>query len=300
MDLEASETGQLQPQTTGPSFGCDLVRTLHAATSTVGTLALGENADAASDVEVSAIAATVCTGDTPADALVAATAVAGRVPGLEIHSLAWARRPRAGFSPQEADPRGAVAHAGVGRAFGGAGSGVRDSDHVNRRPLPLLLAVLLATAGCVSVAPVDNKPPQDRTEVSAPAPAREAGEALPASRPPAPAVVVTPENSPSAPRIRREQHRAVKADASGSGVRTVREPGRLPVKAKRSSPKGRAPQPKPKAKPRSMGTSKAAVPQRSRPGAAPGASRVSMAELCRSSHGVTSPAITQLCLGTYR
>ncbi|WP_407841414.1 hypothetical protein ACE1OC_41325 [Streptomyces sp. DSM 116496] len=82
----------LQPQTpAGPSFGQDLVRTLHAATTAVGTLALGENADAASDVEVSAFAAIVCTGDTPADALEAAAAVARRAPGLEIHSLAWAR-----------------------------------------------------------------------------------------------------------------------------------------------------------------------------------------------------------------
>ncbi|MFI5868420.1 hypothetical protein [Streptomyces sp. NPDC051546] len=72
-------------------LGRDLVRTLHAATTAVGTLALGGTADAASDVEVSAFAAIVCTGDTPADALEAAAAVARRAPGLEIHSLAWAR-----------------------------------------------------------------------------------------------------------------------------------------------------------------------------------------------------------------
>ncbi|MET9466562.1 hypothetical protein ABZY44_17495 [Streptomyces sp. NPDC006544] len=90
LTVPASETA-LQPQTAGPSFGQDLVRTLHAATTAVGTLALGENPDAASDVEVSAFAAIVCTGDTPADALEAAAAVARRAPGLEIHSLAWAR-----------------------------------------------------------------------------------------------------------------------------------------------------------------------------------------------------------------
>ncbi|MCX5128286.1 hypothetical protein [Streptomyces sp. NBC_00347] len=121
---------------------------------------------------------------------------------------------------------------------------------------------------------------------------------LPTSRPPAPAVVVVPKDSPSAPRTRRERPRTAKADGSGSGVRTVRKPERLPVKAKQSNPKGHAPQPK--AKPRRVGTSKAAVPQRSRPGVAPGAGRISMTELCRSSHGVTSPAITQLCHGTYR
>ncbi|MET9852158.1 hypothetical protein ABZY57_04285 [Streptomyces sp. NPDC006450] len=78
----SSETA-LQPQSLGgPSFGRDLVRTLHAATTAVGTLALGENSDAA-DIEVSAFAAIVCTG--------AAAAVARRAPSLEIHSLAWAR-----------------------------------------------------------------------------------------------------------------------------------------------------------------------------------------------------------------
>ncbi|MFD9575626.1 hypothetical protein ACFWBI_38155 [Streptomyces sp. NPDC059982] len=170
---------------------------------------------------------------------------------------------------------------------------------MNRRTLPLLLAALLATAGCVSVTPVDNKPPLDRTNRSVPGPARQPGEALPltplpASRPPAPAVVVVPEDSPSAPRSRREQPRAAKADGSGSGVRTVRKPERLPVKAKSSGPKGRGP--KPKAKPRSVGSSKPVVPQRTRPGTG----HVSMAELCRSSHGVTSPTISQLCHGTYR
>ncbi|MEV0989946.1 hypothetical protein [Streptomyces sp. NPDC049949] len=176
---------------------------------------------------------------------------------------------------------------------------------MNRRTLPLLLAALLATAGCVSVAPVDNKPPLDRTKRSVPGPARQPGEALPltplpVSRPPAPAVVVVPEDSPSAPRTRREQPSAAKADGSGSEVSTVRKPERLPVKAKRSNPKGHGPKPKPKAKPRSVGSSKPVIPQRSRPGVAPGAGRVSMAELCRSSHGVTSPAITQLCHGTFR
>lgn len=90
LTVPAPET-ELRPQSLGgPSFGQDFVRTLHAATTAVGTLALGENADAA-DVEVSAFAAIVCTGDTPADALEAAAAVARRAPGLEIHSLAWAR-----------------------------------------------------------------------------------------------------------------------------------------------------------------------------------------------------------------
>lgn len=80
----------LQPQVlSGPSFGQDLVRTLHQATTAVGTLALGEDGAAASDVEVSAFCAIA--GDTPADALEAAAAVARRAPGMEIHSLAWAR-----------------------------------------------------------------------------------------------------------------------------------------------------------------------------------------------------------------
>ncbi|WP_327257263.1 hypothetical protein [Streptomyces sp. NBC_01244] len=178
---------------------------------------------------------------------------------------------------------------------------------MNRRTLPLLLAVLLATAGCVSVAPVDNKPPQDRTKASVPAPAaqRETGGALPLtplpdSRPPAPAVVIAPEENPSAVPPRREQPRTTKADGSGTGARTVRQR----VKAKQSSPQRPASKAKVKAKvkakPRKVRTSKPAVPQRSRPAAVPAPGRVSMAELCRSSHGVTSPAITQLCHGTYR
>ncbi|MFK0016334.1 hypothetical protein [Streptomyces sp. NPDC091027] len=82
----------LQPQAlVGPSFGQDLVRTLHQATTVVGGLAFGDGADAASDVEVSAFGAIVCTGDSPADALQAAAAVARQAPDLEIHALAWAR-----------------------------------------------------------------------------------------------------------------------------------------------------------------------------------------------------------------
>ncbi|MBM9624780.1 hypothetical protein [Streptomyces zhihengii] len=56
----------------------------------VGGLAFPDGADS-SDVEVSAFGAIVCTGDSPADALQAAAAVARRAPGLEIHALAWAR-----------------------------------------------------------------------------------------------------------------------------------------------------------------------------------------------------------------
>ncbi|WP_407841412.1 hypothetical protein ACE1OC_41315 [Streptomyces sp. DSM 116496] len=155
---------------------------------------------------------------------------------------------------------------------------MRNSDHVNRRTLPLLLAVLLATSGCVSVTPVDNKPPQDRTKFSAPpAPAREAGEALPltplpASRPPAPSVLIAPEDTPSAPRTRREQPRTTEADGSDSGVRTVR-PERRPVKAKQSSPQRPASnaevRAKVTAKPRKVRTPMPAVPQRSRPAAVP-------------------------------
>lgn len=187
-------------------------------------------------------------------------------------------------------------------------SGVRDSDHVNRRTLPLLLAVLLATAGCVSVAPADNKPPRTRPTVSVPAPAsgRVAEEALPltplpVSRPPAPVVVAEPENGTpaSAP---RQAPRTAKTDRSSGPkerTRTVRQrPERLPVKAKRSTPQRQAT--KPKAKPHRSGPSKPVAPQRSRATAAPVPGHVSMAELCRSSHGVTSPTISQLCHGTYR
>ncbi len=87
-----STDAALQPQVLGgPSFGQDLVRTLHQATTVVGGLAFGDGGDGSSDVEVSAFGAIVCTGDSPADALQAAAAVARRAPGLEIHALAWAR-----------------------------------------------------------------------------------------------------------------------------------------------------------------------------------------------------------------
>ncbi|MEV7416481.1 hypothetical protein [Streptomyces sp. NPDC089919] len=89
--MRASMLTALQPQVpAGPSFGRDLVRTLHQASAVVVGLASGGEA-ACSDVEVSAFGAVVCTGDTPADALEAAAAVARRAPLLEIHALVWAR-----------------------------------------------------------------------------------------------------------------------------------------------------------------------------------------------------------------
>ncbi|QES52023.1 hypothetical protein DEJ50_33625 [Streptomyces venezuelae] len=88
----ASTETALQPQVlAGPSFGRDLVRTLHQATTVVGGLAFTDGGDGSSDVEVSAFGAIVCTGDSPADALQAAAAVARQAPSLEIHALAWAR-----------------------------------------------------------------------------------------------------------------------------------------------------------------------------------------------------------------
>lgn len=193
----------------------------------------------------------------------------------------------------------------AGCAFGGAGSGVRDSDHVNRRTLPLLLAALLTTSGCVSVTP-DNKPPTDRTKVSVPAPAsgRRAEEALPltplpASQPPAPPVDIAPEDGSSAARAQRAQP-AQKTDGLGSGARNVERLEPRSVKPKRSSPQRPVAKAKVKAKPRKGRTLKPSVPRRSRPAAVPAPGRVSMAELCRSSHGVTGPTITELCHSTYR
>ncbi|MFJ3728671.1 hypothetical protein ACIPYQ_39730 [Streptomyces sp. NPDC090045] len=75
----------------GPSFGMNLVNTLHHAGKAVHSFALGDAVQA--DVAISAFAALVCTGDTPAAALEAAAAAARQAPELEIHSAAWARVP---------------------------------------------------------------------------------------------------------------------------------------------------------------------------------------------------------------
>ncbi|MGW6979651.1 hypothetical protein ACWGE1_09405 [Streptomyces sp. NPDC054932] len=82
---------ELHAATTMPSFGRDLVRTLHEARSAVSALALTDSL--VSDVEVSAYTALVCTGNTPAAALAAAAALATKAPSLEIHALSWARVP---------------------------------------------------------------------------------------------------------------------------------------------------------------------------------------------------------------
>ncbi len=154
-------------------------------------------------------------------------------------------------------PRSIAAVTALRRACRGSPvARVRQSSRMRRRTLPLLIVILSATAGCVSVTPTtDNKPPQNRTTVSVPAPTsgREAGVALPLtplpdSQPPAPAVAIAPvpEDSASAARPRQERHHAPKADGSGSGMRTVRKPERLPVKAKRSSPRHHTPSRRPR------------------------------------------------------
>jgi hypothetical protein len=82
---------ELRAATTMPSFGQDLVRTLHEARSAVSALALGD--DLVSDVEVSAYTALVCNGSTQGAALEAAAAIANRALGLKIHALTWAQVP---------------------------------------------------------------------------------------------------------------------------------------------------------------------------------------------------------------
>lgn len=73
-----------------PVFAQDLVRSLDGAAGAVSALA---DHGQASDVSVSALAALVCTGATPADALQAAADAARQAPGLEPHGLSLARVP---------------------------------------------------------------------------------------------------------------------------------------------------------------------------------------------------------------
>ncbi|MDX3165998.1 hypothetical protein PV516_19610 [Streptomyces scabiei] len=72
-----------------PLFVPDLVRTLDAARNVVS--GLGD--DESSDVSVSALAALVCTGESPADALQAAADAVRRSPTLEPHGLSLTRTP---------------------------------------------------------------------------------------------------------------------------------------------------------------------------------------------------------------
>ncbi|MFB6613000.1 hypothetical protein ACFCV9_02035 [Streptomyces sp. NPDC056367] len=168
---------------------------------------------------------------------------------------------------------------------------------MRRRTLPLLLAALLTASGCVTVSGSgvrDDKPPAARTSPAGTPAAAWPLTQLPASADPAP---VTSADGPE---------QAGASDAPGQRTELRREPdtGR-PAADRRSGHLPRtesAPKPKPRAKPkaepkRRAPGAKPAAPRRSGPAPAPG--RIDMAELCRSSQGVTSPAITQLCTGTY-
>lgn len=178
---------------------------------------------------------------------------------------------------------------------------VRHSDRMRRRTLPLLLAALLTASGCVTVSGPgagDAKPSAARPTGPGAPPAAWPLTALPASSGPAPAAPAAagPEKTaPDAGGQRPEPLRGTDSDASRPAAehRAGHRPRANPVPEAKPRPKAR---PKAEPKRRAPG-SKPPAPQRGGPAHAPG--RVDMSELCRSSQGVTSPAITQLCNGTY-
>ncbi|MFE1808153.1 hypothetical protein [Streptomyces sp. NPDC059533] len=173
---------------------------------------------------------------------------------------------------------------------------------MRRRTLPLVLIALLAASGCVTVPGSgigDGKQPAARTSAGTPPgtpPAAWPLTRLPASSAPAPVPAVggpegtTPDSGGQRPELRRELD-------SGRPAAERRSEHRPPRAGAVPKPKPR-PKAKPKAEPkRHAPAAKPAAPRRGGPAPAPG--RVDMAELCRSSQGVTSPAITQLCRGSY-
>ncbi|MFE2165274.1 hypothetical protein ACFXB3_09385 [Streptomyces sp. NPDC059447] len=169
---------------------------------------------------------------------------------------------------------------------------------MRRRTLPLVLIALLAASGCVTVSGSgvgDGKPPAARTSPGTP-PAAWPLTRLPASSAPAPVPAAagpketTPDSGGQRPELRREPE---------SGRPAAERRSEHPPPRAGSVPK-REPRPKakPKAEPkRHAPATKPAAPRRGGPAPAPG--RIDMTELCRSSQGVTSPAITRLCHGSY-
>lgn len=191
--------------------------------------------------------------------------------------------------------------------------GVRHSGRMRRRTLPLLIAVLLASSGCVSVAPADDKPPRTPAGIAVPtsAPAlatdRPVQErALPLSAlpsQPVPASVAAPAAVAAATAEEKPAARPRKVS------RPVQQRNRLQPRVgverkKTSSAKPKRPRSAagvPQAKPRAKKVRPPVppMPRRSQPGRVP-PGKLDMAELCRASHGVTSPAITQLCGSSIR
>ncbi|MFF4011517.1 hypothetical protein [Streptomyces sp. NPDC001717] len=173
---------------------------------------------------------------------------------------------------------------------------------MRRRTPPLVLIALLAASGCVTVSGSgvgDDKPPVARTSAGAPPDAWPLTR-LPASSAPAPVTAVAgpEETAPDAGGQRPELRREPESGRPVAGRRSEHRPPRT-----WSVPKS---QPRPKVKPkgepqaepkRRAPAAKPAAPRRGGPVPAPG--RIDMAELCRSSQGVTSPTITGLCHGSY-
>ncbi|MEV8533705.1 hypothetical protein [Streptomyces sp. NPDC051211] len=194
-----------------------------------------------------------------------------------------------------------------------------------RRNLPLIFVTflaLIAVSGCVTVSgsrSADGRPPADadgRPPGAGPGSPYRPGERgggrdaalpltqLPVSRPAALApTAVLPAARPQPDRDADRNSGRRTAERQGghhrprpSRVWTSRTAESAPkpkahAKAK-AHPKGKA---KAKKRARSAGTPVVAR----RPRQAPTAGRADMAELCRSSKGITNPSITQLCQGTF-
>ncbi|WP_445270423.1 hypothetical protein [Streptomyces sp. DSM 41634] len=174
---------------------------------------------------------------------------------------------------------------------------------MRRWSLPLLLAVLLAAPGCVTVHPAapiapagPRAPAADHKHPSGPLPGP-TGVALPLS--PLPEL---PEPAPAAPASPTPvqdhgpgPHRAAAADRASNGEARHA----VPTPRRATAPK-RAPRPagRPKAKVKARPNLPAPPHRPARP--APGTGAGDMRQLCRAAHGVTSPAVASLCHLTYR
>ncbi|MFD6225594.1 hypothetical protein ACFWFZ_01720 [Streptomyces sp. NPDC060232] len=144
-----------------------------------------------------------------------------------------------------------------------------------RRALPLSLVALLASAGCVSVAP------QDPAQAAAPSPVRGSVPSADASaRPVQPALPLGELPAPAAPEPAPAAGRGPAAD---SGRAPTTAPPRDRAHAKQAAPPRRTRLP----------GSATAHPRR-RPMAPP---RVD--ELCAAADGVVPPSIVDLCLRQY-
>lgn len=186
--------------------------------------------------------------------------------------------------------------------------GVRERDHMRRWSLPLLLAVLLAAPGCVTVHPAPAPGPATTASPgTATADHKQPGTSRPGQRAAEPAALpLSPLPGTHPGPAQRAPGPAHEAPAAGTGQRSPTAPRRArqqhPRPHRASTPKAPTVHPNVRTRPKATRPTKAGArtPAPHRPGRpAPGVRAGDMAALCRSAHGVNSPSITALCRDTY-